>query len=259
MTEHDSQRAARATHFGFLVLLLVCTAQLAYWMADEYRFTESVRDTRRDAYEAAAASAAALVRAGVPWATIVDREPELELGPSGTPRVSAAALARLDADRFHRMNRYGWEGAFFLSVLVAAIGMVYGALRRERARMHELLERRAREDELAAIEPVLKFGGSEFNMRTHRARSADGAEQLLSEKEAMLLKTLAERAGEVVLRDSILDEVWGDEVLPSSRTVDSFVERLRKRFEPNPERPQFIHTVRGVGYRFTATAETPQR
>ncbi len=257
MTELDTRRAARATQIGFLVLLLACTAQLAYWMADEYRFTESVRDSHRESYEGEARSAVALLGAGVPWATIASRSPELELGANGVPQVSAAALERLDADRFHRMNRYGWEGAFFLAVLVAAIGMVYAALRKERQPMHEILAQRAREDELAAVEPVLKFGGSEFNLRTHRARSADGAEQMLSEKEAMLLKALADRRGEVVLRDDILEEVWGDEVLPSSRTVDGFIVRLRKRFEPNPERPQFIHTVRGVGYRFTATAESP--
>ena len=258
MTEHDTRRAARATQVGFLVLLLACTAQLAYWMADEYRFTESVRDSRREAYEAEALSAAAMIRAGVQWSAIAARAcPSSISAADGTPRVSAGALERLDADRFHRMNRYGWEGAFFLAVLVAAIGMVYAALRKERERMHAILAQRAREDGLA-VEPVLRFGGSEFNLRTHHARSADGAEQLLSEKEAILLKTLADRAGEVVLRDDILEEVWGDEVRPSSRTVDGFVVRLRKRFEPNPERPRFIHTVRGVGYRFTATAEPPQ-
>ena len=72
----------------------------------------------------------------------------------------------------------------------------------------------------------------------------------------MILKVLAERKGEVLWRDDILEKVWGDEVLPSSRTIDNFIVRLRKRFEPDPEKPQFIHTVRGVGYRFTATAET---
>jgi DNA-binding winged helix-turn-helix (wHTH) protein len=227
-------------------------------MADEYRFTESVRDSRRESYEADARSAQALLGAGVPWAFITQRMPELELGADGAPRVAAGAVERLDADRFHRMNRYGWEGAFFLAVLVAAIGMVYSALRKERQRMHAIFAQRAQEDALAAVEPVLRFGGSEFNLRTHRARSADGAEQLLSEKEAKLLKALADRTGEIVLRDDILEEVWGDEVLPSSRTIDGFIVRLRKRFEPNPERPQFIHTVRGVGYRFTATAESPQ-
>ena len=74
---------------------------------------------------------------------------------------------------------------------------------------------------------------------------------MLTHKEAIILKVMAERAGQVVWRDEILEKVWGDDVLPSSRTIDNFVLRLRKRFEPDPERPRHFHTVRGVGYRFT--------
>jgi two-component system alkaline phosphatase synthesis response regulator PhoP len=122
-------------------------------------------------------------------------------------------------------------------------------------RVSAILRRRARYDEMTALEPVLRFGGNEFDFRTFRGRSADGAEQVLTQKEALILRLLAERAGDVLWRDDILERVWGDEVLPSSRAIDGFVVRLRKRFEPDPDRPQFIHTVRGVGYRFTATAE----
>ena len=67
----------------------------------------------------------------------------------------------------------------------------------------------------------------------------------------MILKCLWERAGAVVAREDILDVVWGYEVYPSTRTIDNFIVRLRKRFEDEPERPRHIHTVRGVGYRFT--------
>ena len=122
-------------------------------------------------------------------------------------------------------------------------------------RVSAILRRRARYDQMTALEPVLRFGGNEFDFRTFRGRSADGTEQVLTQKEALILRLLAERAGDVLWRDDILEKVWGDDVLPSSRTIDGFIVRLRKRFEPDPERPQFIHTVRGVGYRFTAAAE----
>lgn len=122
-------------------------------------------------------------------------------------------------------------------------------------RVAAILRRRARYDEMTAREPILRFGGNEFDFRTFRGRSADGVEQVLTQKEAMILKVLAEREGEVLWRDDILEKVWGDEVLPSSRTIDNFIARLRKRFEDNPEAPQFIHTVRGVGYRFTSRPE----
>jgi len=122
-------------------------------------------------------------------------------------------------------------------------------------RVAAILRRRARYDEMTAREPVLRFGGNVFDFRTFRGRSADGVEQVLTQKEAMILKVLAEREGDVMWRDDILEKVWGDEVLPSSRTIDNFIVRLRKRFEPDPEVPQFIHTVRGVGYRFTSEPE----
>lgn len=122
-------------------------------------------------------------------------------------------------------------------------------------RVAAILRRRVRYDAMTALEPVVQFGGNEFDFRSFRGRSHDGSEQILTQKEAMILKVLVERKGNVVWRDEILERVWGDEVLPSSRTIDNFIVRLRKRFEPDPESPRFIHTVRGVGYRFVAAGE----
>ena len=68
----------------------------------------------------------------------------------------------------------------------------------------------------------------------------------------MILLFLSEREDQVVAREEILERVWGHEVYPSTRTIDNFIVRLRKRFERDPEKPQHIHTIRGVGYRFTA-------
>jgi two-component system alkaline phosphatase synthesis response regulator PhoP len=119
-------------------------------------------------------------------------------------------------------------------------------------RVAAIVRRRARYDALTAMEPVIRFGGNEFDFRAFRGRAWNGTEQMLTQKEAMILRLLAEREGQVVWRDDILDAVWGEDVLPSSRTIDNFIVRLRKRFEPDPERPRFFHTVRGIGYRFTA-------
>ncbi len=125
-------------------------------------------------------------------------------------------------------------------------------------RVAAILRRRVRYDALTALEPVVLFGGNEFDFRSFRGHSYDGVEQFLTQKEAMILKVLAEREGRVVWRDEILDLVWGEDVLPSTRTIDNFIVRLRKRFEPDPEQPRHFHTVRGIGYRFTiAPAEAP--
>lgn len=105
---------------------------------------------------------------------------------------------------------------------------------------------------------VVRFGDNVVDFRTYRATAWDGREHALTQKEVMIVKALAERAGEVISREDILEKVWGYEVFPSTRTVDNFVVRLRKRFEPDPEHPRYIHTVRGVGYRLTLLAEEPR-
>jgi len=122
-------------------------------------------------------------------------------------------------------------------------------------RVAAILRRRMRYDAMAALEPVVRFGGNEFDFRSFRGRSWDGADQVLTQKEAMILKVLVEREGKVVWRDEIIEQVWGDDVMPSSRTIDNFIVRLRKRFEPDSEAPRHFHTVRGVGYRFTTRPE----
>ena len=102
---------------------------------------------------------------------------------------------------------------------------------------------------------TLEFGGNRIDFRTYQARAWDGSEHNLTHKEALIVQALAERETEIVTREEILDRVWGYEVFPSTRTIDNFIVRVRKRFERNPEEPQHFHTVRGVGYRFTREAE----
>jgi two-component system alkaline phosphatase synthesis response regulator PhoP len=102
---------------------------------------------------------------------------------------------------------------------------------------------------------VLRFGGNEVDFRAFRARAWNGESQELTEKEAMILKVLAEHAGEIVSREDLLERVWGYDVFPSTRTVDNFILRLRKRFERDPANPHHFLTVWGVGYRFLSEGE----
>ena len=101
-----------------------------------------------------------------------------------------------------------------------------------------------------AATALLAFGGNEVDFRAFRARSWNGESQELTEKEAMILKVLAEHGGEIVSREDLLEKVWGYDVFPSTRTVDNFILRLRKRFERDPADPKHFLTVWGVGYRF---------
>ena len=102
----------------------------------------------------------------------------------------------------------------------------------------------------AAQTDTLSFAGNTANFRTFQAHAWDGAVHDLTEKEAMILKVLGEKPGDVITRDDLLEKVWGYEAFPSTRTVDNFILRLRKIFERDPHNPRHFLTVRGVGYRF---------
>ncbi len=74
----------------------------------------------------------------------------------------------------------------------------------------------------------------------------------LSAMEFKLLQYLIENRGAVHSRNQLLDEVWGYDAMPSTRTVDVHVAWLRQKLEDNPKYPQFIQTVHGFGYKFIA-------
>lgn len=96
-----------------------------------------------------------------------------------------------------------------------------------------------------------KFGtNNTFNLKTLIATN-NSEEIQLSPKEGMLLKLLLEHENEVVSRDMILERVWGVDIYPSTRTIDNFIVKLRKFFEIDPKHPKLIHSIRGVGYKFT--------
>jgi DNA-binding response OmpR family regulator len=74
----------------------------------------------------------------------------------------------------------------------------------------------------------------------------------LSAREYRLLRYLVVKQGNVVTRDELLDEVWGYNSYPTTRTVDNHIARLRQKIEANVDEPQHILTVHGVGYKFVA-------
>lgn len=122
-------------------------------------------------------------------------------------------------------------------------------------RVAAILRRRGWYEQMPAAGSKLSFGENEFDFYACRGRAWDGREITLTQKEAMILKALSEREGEVVTREEILEKVWGYDLFPSTRTIDEFIRQLRKRFEPDPARPRHLHTIHGVGYRFTQSPE----
>jgi DNA-binding response OmpR family regulator len=95
----------------------------------------------------------------------------------------------------------------------------------------------------------LRFEGVEIDFRSYEARRS-GQPVEMTRKEFAILRYLASRAGEVVTRDDLLNEVWGFESYPTSRTVDNHVAGLRAKLESDSSKPEHIKTVHGVGYKF---------
>ncbi|HEX8565116.1 MAG TPA: response regulator transcription factor [Pyrinomonadaceae bacterium] len=117
------------------------------------------------------------------------------------------------------------------------------------ARIEALLRRSPQKNQNNQPE-TYNFGSISIDFRRAEIRK-DGLPVELSALEFKLLQHLIEHRGKMLSRDELLDEVWGYDATPTTRTVDVHIAWLRQKLEPNPRRPQYIITVHGLGYKFT--------
>jgi two-component system alkaline phosphatase synthesis response regulator PhoP len=94
-----------------------------------------------------------------------------------------------------------------------------------------------------------RFGDISVDFRRAEVTKA-GQKLELSAREFKLLRYFIEHRGAALTRDELLNEVWGYNAMPSTRTVDVHVAWLRQKLEDNPRHPEYIHTVHGLGYKF---------
>lgn len=93
------------------------------------------------------------------------------------------------------------------------------------------------------------IGKLKVNFNAYTAQDASGAVRM-SYKEYGILHLLLHRKNEVVTRDELLQQVWGYDDTPTTRTVDNFIVKLRHKIEEDPNDPKIIITVHGLGYKF---------
>ncbi len=103
---------------------------------------------------------------------------------------------------------------------------------------------------------VLTFGDARIDFTSMEATRA-GKPVTLTTQEFKLLKYLAASADRVVSREELLNEVWGYQNYPSTRTVDNHVLRLRQKLEPDPAAPRYLMTMHGAGYKFSPGGSAP--
>jgi two-component system response regulator RegX3 len=117
------------------------------------------------------------------------------------------------------------------------------------ARIRAVLRRAGESAESGTTRPVLEAGDVRMDLDTHEATRA-GQPLDLTVKEFELLRVLLENAGKLVRRDTLVHEVWDPAWFGSTKTLDVHVSALRKKLGDDPAAPRYIHTVRGVGFRF---------
>ncbi|MEM9320181.1 MAG: response regulator [Pseudomonadota bacterium] len=125
-------------------------------------------------------------------------------------------------------------------------------LRELEARIKAVLRRRSRPADPAAAAPkgTVPFGHFLLDLGGAKLLSNDGADVALTAMEFRLLKLFAENRGRVLNRDQILEQAHDRSWDPFDRSIDIRISRLRRKIERNPQKPELIRTVRGIGYVF---------
>jgi len=113
-------------------------------------------------------------------------------------------------------------------------------------RIQAILKRAAGQKHLLAH---CRFGDVSVDFLKMEVRRGDQI-VFLTTRELAILRLMASNKGVVISRDRLLNEVWGYEAYPSTRTVDNQIVKIRQKLEADPENPQHILTVRGTGYKF---------
>lgn len=123
------------------------------------------------------------------------------------------------------------------------------SLRELLARVRAHLRREGTATAAAVVPEKYSFDEVVVDFKRHEVYKA-GKLQELTNREFRLLEYFIQHPGELITRDRLLDDIWGYDVYPTTRTVDNHILRLRKHIEPDPENPRYIKTVRGAGYLF---------
>ena len=118
-------------------------------------------------------------------------------------------------------------------------------------RIQKLIEKNEKLQDKDTLGETYAFGKNTIDFKAQEATTRGGDRIQLSKKEVMLLKLLIENKNEVVPREKILQTVWGYNVYPTTRTIDNFILSFRKYFEKDSRKPEYFHSVRGVGYKYT--------
>jgi DNA-binding response OmpR family regulator len=222
---------------------------------DERAITEPLAEAlEREGFNAAVAGTAAEA-----METAASRDPDLVLLDIGLPDGSGLDVCR-------ELRRDSQVPIIMLTARGAEADRVAGlelgaddyivkpfSAREVMARVRAVL-RRATATASGDGDGPLRIGDVTLDTAKHEARLGDEPIEL-SRKEFELLRVLMESAGSVLTREALIDEVWDMNWFGSTKTLDVHISGLRKKLDDDPKEPRYIHTVRGVGFRFSGADE----
>jgi DNA-binding response OmpR family regulator len=185
------------------------------------------------------------------------RNPDLILLDIMLPRVNGYEICRAVRERGLEMpilmlTAKGQEEDIVLGLNLGADDYITKPFRRGEliARVNAFL-RRTRPQKAATA----RFGEFELNLAAHKL-FRDGKEVELTAREFRLLAHFVSRRGCALTREDILNSVWGSSVMVTPRSIDRCVATLRAKIEPEPHSPEYIQTIRDIGYRFEGPPES---
>jgi DNA-binding response OmpR family regulator len=222
---------------------------------DERAITEPLAEAlEREGFNAAVAGTAAEA-----METAASRDPDLVLLDIGLPDGSGLDVCR-------ELRRDSQVPIIMLTARGAESDRVAGlelgaddyivkpfSAREVMARVRAVLRRATAAPSGDGGEP-LRIGDVTLDTAKHEARLGDEPIEL-SRKEFELLRVLMESAGSVLTREALIDEIWDMNWFGSTKTLDVHISGLRKKLDDDPKEPRYIHTVRGVGFRFSGADE----
>ncbi|CCF84122.1 response regulator transcription factor [Nitrolancea hollandica] len=118
----------------------------------------------------------------------------------------------------------------------------------------EAVTRRYKQADQQALGTLLRVGDAELSIAELTFRSSGRPPVLLTPTEMRILECLMRNSQVTISRDTLIERTWGYEFVGESNRVDVYIRRLREKIEREPGRPEYIHTIRGIGYVFRAPA-----
>lgn len=223
-------RSTRKRSVAAIVMLIVSVVQLGWWCYDQYAHTAEQQRAFLALYQQQVEGARAMLAAGVPAERVGESFRGVDLS-SGEPRIAPAAIEALARDRWHQLNQYMWESAFFFVVLCAGIAVIWRALAEETRVVRE------QDSFLALVSHQFKtpLASLQLSLETMQIRKLD-----VDHSRELMDRMLADVARMEAMVTQILDGVRVDrgrvELRPEPVSLTTAVSHVTQHLEPRARR-----------------------